>query len=98
MYILPPFDEHFDPWKHNRYMSQIKKKKCADENVRNNKERATWKPSLTESGTEYKQYKTICSTSNKSSSFIRLLRKTVLSFISFLFLIKTFLNHSLKTL
>ena len=52
MYILPPFDEHFDPWKHNRYMNQIKKKKCADANVRNNKEGATWKPSLTESGTE----------------------------------------------
>ena len=36
----------------NEYMSQINKKKCADANVGNNKKGATWKPSLTESGTE----------------------------------------------
>ena len=56
MYNLPPFDDHFDPWKHNRYLNQMKKKrKCADENVENKKGELL-EPSLSESGTEYKQF------------------------------------------
>lgn len=52
MYILPPFDDHFDPWKHNRYLSQIKKKKCADENVKNKKGAGLKELSTTEEDTE----------------------------------------------
>ena len=52
MYILPPFDDHFDPWKHNRYLIQMKKKKkCADENEENKKGESL-EPSLSESGAE----------------------------------------------
>ena len=51
MYILPPFDDHFDPWKHNRYLSQIKKKRDADEKVENDKGELL-KHSIPESSTE----------------------------------------------
>ena len=57
MYTLPPFDDHFDPWKHNRYLKHMKKKKkCADENVEN-KTGELLEPSLSESSTEYNKYK-----------------------------------------
>ena len=60
MYTLPPFDDHFDPWKHNRYLKQMKKKKkCADENVEN-KTGELLEPSLSESSTEYNKYKKSC--------------------------------------
>ena len=59
MYTLPPFDDHFDPWKHNRYLKQMKKKKkCADENVEN-KTGELLEPSLSESSTEYNKYKQV---------------------------------------
>ena len=25
MYVLPPFDDHFDPWKHNKFLAKKKK-------------------------------------------------------------------------